>query len=584
MPSQPLDAGWDFGPVLGLIDSDLAIASPTHSPTSRPAGPTCRSKHTEVAGTGSLRLGDFTKLFKQLGISTDQPPTLNPHGYDGEDTDPDDVLAENKIEKEADQVPARRQVAEATPPHVAASFDVTPTRRIESISKQGGVQTRPNVGARIRPTTPVQLYHLSEPRKQASHKDNLKRAGHKDVYKKAPARATPAQQIGVSTAIPRQIRMEHGPSSSAPMLPADPCPTSTPLSSALVAGNPLWGTPTPIQPSYLQLPSDADGYFTPQDYQPTFHSSSLIPRTVQPIVIPRTPQRVQKLPQKHTQIISSALSNTLTIRPQIDRHSHFLNQLVSNFPEDKKWLVSPKQLCNETTIADGIHVFVDSTNIMIGFKEMLRKYGAPLFDMSFDCLALLMERRRPVAKRVFAGSHREAAPHPHVMKLVESSKAVGYENNVKEQVFIRREESERKKFFKDVERIGWTKATQRRSGNGSGSDSEMGPSTPMTPSAPKWVEQGVDEILHLKMCQSIIDTEVPTTMVVATGDGAEAEHSDGFLAQVERALKKGWKVELVSWKQQTSGGYTNKRFRAKWGDKFRIIELDEYLESLIDTP
>ena len=66
--------------------------------------------------------------------------------------------------------------------------------------------------------------------------------------------------------------------------------------------------------------------------------------------------------------------------------------------------------------------------------------------------------------------------------------------------------------------------------------------------------------------------------------GAEAEHSDGFLAHVERAMKKGWKIELISWRQQTNGGYRNKKFRAKWGDQFKIIELDDYLEALIDTP
>jgi hypothetical protein len=112
----------------------------------------------------------------------------------------------------------------------------------------------------------------------------------------------------------------------------------------------------------------------------------------------------------------------------------------------------------------------------------------------------------------------------------------------------------------------------------------MNAAVPATPSAPKWVEQGVDEILHLKMCQSIIDVEEPTTIVLATGDGAEAEHSDGFLAHVERALKKGWKVELLSWRQQLNGGYKNKKFRTKWAGQFSVIELDDYLESLMDTP
>ena len=66
--------------------------------------------------------------------------------------------------------------------------------------------------------------------------------------------------------------------------------------------------------------------------------------------------------------------------------------------------------------------------------------------------------------------------------------------------------------------------------------------------------------------------------------GAEAEMSDGFLRHVERALKKGWKVELITWRQQTNGGYKRRAFRQKWGDQFIIIELDDFLEDLIDTP
>jgi hypothetical protein len=239
-------------------------------------------------------------------------------------------------------------------------------------------------------------------------------------------------------------------------------------------------------------------------------------------------------------------------------------------------------LMKEENTTEGIHVFVDASNIMIGFKDMLRNYGIPLHDMAFDSLALLLERRRPVAKRVFAGSHREANPLPHIKRLVETSKAVGYESILQEQVFITREDSEKKKFFNDVKKLGWHKATQLRS-SGSGSDSETGAPAAKSSSAPKWVEQGVDEILHLKMCQSILDTEEPSTMVLATGDGAEAEMSDGFLAHVERALKRGWKVELISWRQQTNGGYRNKKFRTKWGEQFRIIELDEFVEDLIDT-
>ncbi|EAT89499.2 hypothetical protein SNOG_02768 [Parastagonospora nodorum SN15] len=289
---------------------------------------------------------------------------------------------------------------------------------------------------------------------------------------------------------------------------------------------------------------------------------------------------------------SRAMSNVgAKIRPaspapevsQVDRHFHLFEKLLARFPEERKWLVSPKQMVNENTTAEGIHVFVDASNIMIGFKDMLRVKGVQSFDMSFDSLALLMERRRPVGKRCFVGSHREANPLPQVTRLIETSKAVGYECSVQEQVYIAREESSKKKFFNDVNRFGWQKAIQKRSG--SGSDSETGTAVaPKTPSAPKWVEQGVDELLHLKMCQSMLDTETPSTMVLATGDGAEAEMSDGFLAHVERALRLGWKVELITWRQQTNGGYKRKAFRQKWGEQFSITELDDFLEDLIDTP
>ena len=258
--------------------------------------------------------------------------------------------------------------------------------------------------------------------------------------------------------------------------------------------------------------------------------------------------------------------------------------------------------------------------------------------MSFDCLALLLERRRPVAKRVYAGSTRVSgkecpfthiaagqpvwmvccsfpwqlqydratftkascpatsfpseshanltkAPHLSNEKFTELAEAVGYEPNIYEQVYKPKELTPSQKFFRDVDRVGWAKAQEIAATGGSGSDSETGAvhSVATSKPTPKWVEQGVDESLHLKMCQSIIDCEMPSTMVLATGDGAGAEYSDGFLAHVERALKKGWCVELVSWRQQTSSGYKNKKFRTKWGERFKIIELDDFLAHMIDA-
>lgn len=202
-------------------------------------------------------------------------------------------------------------------------------------------------------------------------------------------------------------------------------------------------------------------------------------------------------------------------------------------------------------------------------------------DISFDSLVLLMERRRPVAKRVLVGS----SP---LLPAFETAKAVGYEVNILDKVYKAKELTERQKFFKEVDKVGWAHAIRRHSHSGaegdSSSESEMITAVGQTSSVvEKWVEQGVDEILHLKILESIVDADVPSTIVLATGDAAEAEYSQGFMAMVERALKKGWRVELISWSKNISQAYRKKSFQRKWEGMFRIIELDEYAEDLLDT-
>lgn len=68
-------------------------------------------------------------------------------------------------------------------------------------------------------------------------------------------------------------------------------------------------------------------------------------------------------------------------------------------------------------------------------------------------------------------------------------------------------------------------------------------------------EQCVDELLHLKMLETILDHE-PAVMVLATGDGGDSEFGgEGFYGVIKRALGRGWHVEIVSWKDQLSGVY-----------------------------
>ena len=84
-------------------------------------------------------------------------------------------------------------------------------------------------------------------------------------------------------------------------------------------------------------------------------------------------------------------------------------------------------------------------------------------------------------------------------------------------------------------------------------------------------EQGVDEVLHKLMLETILDNPTTDTLVVVTGDGARAEHGGGFYDQIVRALKLGWSVELWSWKAGRNGKF---EALAKLQSKFSIHEFD----------
>jgi hypothetical protein len=181
--------------------------------------------------------------------------------------------------------------------------------------------------------------------------------------------------------------------------------------------------------------------------------------------------------------------------------------------------------------------------------------------MSFANLSLIMERGRQTAKRVLVGSDR--------LPSINEAEELGYEASILDRV-------------QKVKPI--TPRRNNKSRKSPASDSQGAASGPETVAASgeRWVEQGVDEILHLKILESLLDTDEPATIVLATGDAAVAEFSGGFMKMVERALQRGWTVELVSFAQGTSYAYRKKEFRTQWGDQFQLVALDPYVEELFE--
>lgn len=187
--------------------------------------------------------------------------------------------------------------------------------------------------------------------------------------------------------------------------------------------------------------------------------------------------------------------------------------------------------------------------------------------LSFKNFSLILERGRPIAKRVLVGSDRFAA--------INEGERLGYEANILDRVHkVKHLTARQQRFRKNPP----ARAGLHDAAGGSGSETNDAPDGS---GGERWVEQGVDEILHLKILESLLDTDDPATIVLATGDAAEAEFSGGFMKMVERALRRGWNVELVSFSKVTSNAYRRKEFRAKWRDQFQVMALDGYIEELL---
>ncbi|KAK4136155.1 hypothetical protein BT67DRAFT_232289 [Trichocladium antarcticum] len=218
-----------------------------------------------------------------------------------------------------------------------------------------------------------------------------------------------------------------------------------------------------------------------------------------------------------------------------------------------------------------IHIFIDLSNIIIGFYDSMkesrgipvnRRVLAPGF--AFKNFDTILTRDRNVGKRIVAGSMNSYNKRPAYMLQAEELK---YEMNI-------------------LQRVPKPSSPARKRRQKSAPDSAV--SAPDTSgddrvSGPlRHGEQGVDELLHLKILQSAMDAPSPGTMVVATGDAAHAEYSDGFKKNIERVLGFGWNIELYGWKRNISSAWREPEFAERWGHQFKIVELDRFCEELFD--
>lgn len=92
------------------------------------------------------------------------------------------------------------------------------------------------------------------------------------------------------------------------------------------------------------------------------------------------------------------------------------------------------------------------------------------------------------------------------------------------------------------------------------------------------IEQGVDEIAHLKIAHALLDFDPPQTLILVTGDGNDSDFGTSFTKEAERALKRGWNVVIWSWKDQLSGKFAKLAEQAN--DKMKVNTFDSYYKQI----
>ncbi|PLN84100.1 hypothetical protein BDW42DRAFT_183857 [Aspergillus taichungensis] len=545
MPSSsPPPSNWDFTPVINLLRSPTysggdQAGSPRHSDSfATPAGKEivehATSPNVSVPSinrgsgdSGAPQLGDFGSLWGFLGNGP--PPTAR---------------SEARVESHLE---ARVQVAQ---------------RPAEQVKRVEILQRPSNKGKGGSPPTPVKI--LKRPSNNSNNNNNNNGTTNNDER----ARATPAKPIPIPKSTPKtpQVISQRKPFGNAQHPSRAFYDPSSSESNAEGESDGVFDTPLNKSRAFTMVPLQVGATAATSEPFETPPSSfdELDGATIS--------KAVNRLPKNG---FTPALPTSR--KSAKDRQVGLLTKLMTNFPEYAETVAQmgqPMQSPADAVRSRPIHVFVDMSNIMVGFHDAVKvsrniaiTTRIRRLPLSFKNFSLILERGRPIAKRVLVGSDRFAA--------INEGERLGYETNILDRVHKVKHLTVRQQRFR---RNPLARGSLQDAAGGSGSETNDAPDGS---GGERWVEQGVDEILHLKILESLLDTDDPATIVLATGDAAEAEFSGGFMKMVERALRRGWNVELVSFSKVTSNAYRRKEFRAKWGDQFQVIALDGYIEELL---
>ncbi|KAI4807136.1 hypothetical protein E4T44_11179, partial [Aureobasidium sp. EXF-8845] len=422
---------WDLSQVFGLINT----LSPTNSQAKdMPSRPSI-TKHDSMNESSSLplasplqhfnavdegvSLGDFGKIWQYLGTPLNSPA-------------PKPVDASPTLQQ---RMPEKADYASD-----GAAYG-TPSKRIA----KGGIKWRDEVN--LGDLTDYAPLEDDEDDKKLTKKQRQKKNKKEREQRLASGAsksvsdvdepeldtpnfyATPARKA--STHIVSAELVGKAPRPASPVKVAPPKPVSNDTHKSIKPHQPETKASTPPQSEPIHFDSLPK---TPESkHQKEFKkrwpvstpfatkSSPLLPASVQPTRTTSTPykstdananpfhkvQQVSETPIKNNR---SAIQPK-TVRSGEDRNWALLLKIIGDFYEDRASLVSPANSITHSNDPKGIHVFVDASNIFIGFHDQLKRardipqnVHVPKVDLSFDALALLMERRRPVAKRCLVGS------------------------------------------------------------------------------------------------------------------------------------------------------------------------------------